>query len=228
MARWSRDVEQGHREHPRWSRRQQGKPGLMKSWSFATRAFPRILLRRFPPLAKGGSGGVVVAPPVTRPSRALCFWMSEAPAPPPLPPLRKGGKGFGGSRRRSIERNKNAAFKPVQPGRLTPAFHQPRRNLSRGPGAGAAGASGRKCPSPISSPKSLISSLSRIMCGIDEIGPTSADGVEARLITSGSSLGLMQLKGLAGLSALNVMDTQVSATGVNELQQARPSLKITP
>jgi len=66
------------------------------------------------------------------------------------------------------------------------------------------------------------------MCGIDEIGPTSADGVEARLITSGSSLGLMQLKGLAGLSALNVMDTQVSATGVNELQQARPSLKITP
>jgi len=100
-------------------------PGLMKSWSFATRAFPRISVRRFPPLAKGGLGGVIAAPPVTRPSHALCFWMSEAPAPPPWPPLRKGGKGFAGSRRRLIGRNKNAAFKPVPSGRLTPAFHQP-------------------------------------------------------------------------------------------------------
>jgi len=43
-----------------------GQSGVMKSWSCTSRASIPILLRVFPPLAKGGLGGVVPARPITR------------------------------------------------------------------------------------------------------------------------------------------------------------------
>ncbi len=68
-------------------------PAVMKSESWFGCALPPIASgRSFPPLAKGGPGGVVAAPPVTRPSSAPGSLMSEAPRHPPSPPLRKGGK----------------------------------------------------------------------------------------------------------------------------------------
>ena len=57
--------------------------------------------------------------------REVSFPISKAPASPPLPPLRKGGKGIARSRRRSIARNKNTRLETVPPARSTPTFHRP-------------------------------------------------------------------------------------------------------
>src|SRR5208337_3543768 len=57
--------------------------------------------------------------------REESFSLSKAPASPPLPPLRKGGKGIARSRRHSIARNKNTRLETVPPVRSTPTFHQP-------------------------------------------------------------------------------------------------------
>src|SRR5580704_334817 len=84
------------------------------------RVHPDFVARFFPPLAKGGSGGVHSS------GRE-----GDVPTPclqarnPPEPPLRKGGKGMGRSRRRSIARNKNSRLESVSPVRSTPTFHQP-------------------------------------------------------------------------------------------------------
>jgi hypothetical protein len=79
----------------------------VKSWSCTGCAFIPISLCHFPPLAKGGLGGVVPARPVTTASHALylsvlshpssearrSFSISKAPSSPPLPPFARGGKG---------------------------------------------------------------------------------------------------------------------------------------
>src|SRR5271157_2641447 len=102
-------------------------------------AFIPISLRPFPPLAKGGLGGVVPARPVTRSSHALSLSpfaslsrgeknrsrFPRRPHHPPLPPLRKGGKGIARSRRHSIARNKNTRLEIVLPALSTPTFRRP-------------------------------------------------------------------------------------------------------
>src|SRR5271157_2789152 len=54
--------------------------------------------------------------------REESFSLSKAPASPPLPPLRKGGKGIARSRRHSIPRNKNTRLETVPPARSTPTL----------------------------------------------------------------------------------------------------------
>src|SRR5271157_5250277 len=76
------------------------------------------LLRPFPPLAKGGLGGVVPARPVTRSSDALSLSVLSHPS-------RKAGKGIARSRRHSIARNKNTRLETVPPTRSTPTSHRP-------------------------------------------------------------------------------------------------------
>ena len=85
----------------------QSQPGVMKSWSCTSCAFMPISWRPFPPLAKGGQGGwfrhdqsqglPMLSPSqsfrIPRARREESFSLSKAPASPPLPPLRKGGKG---------------------------------------------------------------------------------------------------------------------------------------
>src|SRR5208283_5018730 len=77
-----------------------------------------ISLRRFPPLAKGGQGGVVPARPVTRSSHAfslsvlshsslkarrIVFDFRGSRITPPDPPFARGGKGSqGGEKDRSL------------------------------------------------------------------------------------------------------------------------------
>src|SRR5271157_3531067 len=105
--------------------------GPVKSWSCTSRAFIPISLCRFPPLAKGphvfpplargGLGGVGPARPVTRSSHALSLSVLSHPSrearrivldcqgsriTPPAPPLRKGG----GERDRSL----TTLFHPAQ------------------------------------------------------------------------------------------------------------------
>src|SRR5208337_1677916 len=86
----------------------QRAPGPVKSWSCTSCAFIPISLRPFPPLAKGGLGGVVLARPVTRSSHALSLSVLSHPSrearrivfdcqgfrtTPPAPPFARGGKG---------------------------------------------------------------------------------------------------------------------------------------
>ncbi len=75
-----------------WKEGKRPGAGLLIRRSFASRAFPRYSLRLFPPLAKGGLGGVVAAPPATGPSLSLCVALSEAPNPAPLAPPSQGGE----------------------------------------------------------------------------------------------------------------------------------------
>ena len=95
----------------------------MKSWSCTSCAFIPISLHPFPPLAKGGQGGwsrhdQSQGLPMLSPSQSFriplarreeSFSISKAPASPPLPPLRKGGKGIARSRRHSIAHTKTAS-----------------------------------------------------------------------------------------------------------------------
>src|SRR5271157_5004870 len=113
--------------------------GLVKSWSCTSCAFIPISLRPFPPLAKGGLGGWArhdqsQGLPMLCPSQSFriplarreeSFSLSKARAAPPLPPLRKGGKGIARSRRHSIPRNKNTRLEIVPPALSTPTFHRP-------------------------------------------------------------------------------------------------------
>ncbi len=124
--------------------RDQPEGGVMKSWSCTSCAFMPISLRPFPPLAKGGQGGWFrhdrsqdlpmlflsqsFRIPLAR--REESFSLSKAPASPPLPPLRKGGKGIARSRRHSIARNKTMRLETVSPARSTPTFHHPSRTDS--------------------------------------------------------------------------------------------------
>ncbi len=73
----------------------------------------------FPPLRRGVRGapaepglvcGSTAADPAEFPARPRLLVM---PCPPPLTPLRKGGKGIARSRRHSIKRNKNAGIETV-------------------------------------------------------------------------------------------------------------------
>jgi len=68
--------------------------------------------------------------------REELFSISKAPASPPLPPLRKwgkgiaaptsqGGRGIARSRRHSIARNKNKRLEIVPPAQSTQTFHRP-------------------------------------------------------------------------------------------------------
>src|SRR5271157_5428716 len=87
----------------------QGRTGMLQSRSCKSCAFIPISLRRFPPLAKGGLGGVVPARPVTRSSHALSLSVLSHPSrearrivfdvqgsriTPPDPPFARGGKGW--------------------------------------------------------------------------------------------------------------------------------------
>jgi hypothetical protein len=115
--------------------------GMVKSWSCTSCAFIPISLRRFPPLAKGGSGGVVPARPVTRSSHALSlsvlshpsrkarrivFAFQRLPHHPPLPPPSQGGErdrslatSFHRAQQKHASRNRpsssvNTNFSPAQ------------------------------------------------------------------------------------------------------------------
>src|SRR5208283_5384079 len=134
-ARSSRDDAPGGVQ-PTGTECRQTEAGLVKSWSCTSCAFIPISLRPFPPLAKGGLGGVVPARPVTRSSHALSLSpfaslsrgeknrsrFPRLPHHPPLPPLRKGGKGIARSRRHSIARNKNTRLETVPPARSRPTL----------------------------------------------------------------------------------------------------------
>ena len=63
---------------------------------------------------------------IPRARREESFSLSKAPASPPLPPLRKRGKGIARSRRHSIARHKTMRLETVSPARSTPTFHHPR------------------------------------------------------------------------------------------------------
>jgi len=95
----------------------EGEAGLVKSQFCTSCAYIPVWSRpypprrkaghQFPPLAKGGLGGVVAARPITRLSHTISFpvpvhpyreagetfSMSKALASPPLPPFARGGKG---------------------------------------------------------------------------------------------------------------------------------------
>ena len=106
-----------------------------------------------PPLAKGGSGGVVPARPVTRSSHALSRLRSfriplarrEEPSSlskcsritSPAPPS-QGGKEIAPSRRHCVAHNKNTRIKTVAPARSTPTFHHPTTAPLRKGGKGIA------------------------------------------------------------------------------------------
>src|SRR5208337_5471036 len=73
------------------------------------------------------------------PSQSFCiplarreesFSISKAPASPPLPPLRKGGKWIGRSRPRWIARNKNTRLETVPPVRSRPTLQRARASLA--------------------------------------------------------------------------------------------------
>ena len=93
--------------------KEEPRPGVVKSWACTMCAFMPILLRPFPPLVKGGLGGVVPEEPYTRLPRgsltgslrflaevanyAAGFTVSNSHVPtPPFPPLTRGGKGSAG------------------------------------------------------------------------------------------------------------------------------------
>src|SRR5208337_3633823 len=102
-----------------------------------------ISLRPFSPLAKGGLGGWSLHDqsqglPMLSPSQSFCiplarreesFSISKAPASPPLPPLRKGGKWIGRSRPRWIARNKNTRLETVPPVRSRPTLQRASRRV---------------------------------------------------------------------------------------------------
>ena len=126
----------------------------MKSWSCTSCAFIPISLRRFPPLAKGGSGGVVPARPVTRPSHALSLSVLSHPSrearrivfafqgsriTPPAPPLQGGERdrslatSFHRAQQKHASRNRpsssvNTNFSPAHgaPARRDPLYRQGR------------------------------------------------------------------------------------------------------
>src|SRR5271157_5529904 len=62
--------------------------------------------------------------------REESFSLSKAPASPPLPPLRKGGKGIARSRRHSIPRNKNTRLETVPPARSRPTLQHASTELA--------------------------------------------------------------------------------------------------
>src|SRR5271157_6392286 len=65
--------------------------------------------------------------------REQSFSISKAPASPPLPPLRKGGKGIARWRRHSIARNKNTRLDTVPPARSRPTLQHARPGLIEHP-----------------------------------------------------------------------------------------------
>src|SRR5271166_1829383 len=96
------------------------------------RAFPGERRVSFPPLAKGGRGGVAPAQAITEFSEGLLTRLAASLCPvakdgkaihdvrdihphPPWPPLRKGGKELARPRRLSIARNKNTRLPTAAP-----------------------------------------------------------------------------------------------------------------
>src|SRR5271157_951761 len=94
--------------------------------------------------------------------REESFSISKAPASPPLPPLRKGGKGIACSQRHSIAPSKNTR-RPFGAGLLTPPLLRPTVSLF-GPGPRLPGrlavlpAGGVRRPAPNTTSALLISS----------------------------------------------------------------------
>ncbi len=137
-ARSSRDDAPGGVQ-PTGTECRQTEAGLVKSWSCTSCAFIPFRCALFPPLRRGGRGGGPGTTshkvfPMLSPSQSFRiplarreepFSLSKAPASPPLPPLRKGGKGIARSRRHSIQRNRNACLEIVPPAQSTPTFHRP-------------------------------------------------------------------------------------------------------
>jgi hypothetical protein len=143
-------------------------PGLVKSWSCTSCAFIPISLRRFPPLAKGGLGGVVPARPVTRSSHALSLSVLSHPSrearrivldfqgsriTPPTPPSQGGERdrslatSFHRAQQKHASRNRpsssvNTNFSPAQP---TPP------GVSGCPGSHGPGQPRARCRSPTAS-----------------------------------------------------------------------------
>src|SRR4051794_38545111 len=107
--------------------------GVMKYCSCTDCAHRPILLRLSPP-CEGGVGGVVLAQPgiwLRAPSfleSATPIRSPEAYDPPPLPPLRKGGKGMVDALG-TIVRNKSRPFGSSRMTRSTPTFLHPRHAL---------------------------------------------------------------------------------------------------